>query len=184
MPMTDLDISKGLIIRELISNYDDDPNNNFKKQLVLWEKNSSARLSLFLVHFFDIHWMTLRWNPLIWIVFCRTLTHNDKFFFLFLNLDKVLKNSTSGKVACIWHIEQVQIDAIKIVPGSMITCHFSCGDPENECPALLCFSLICLQQGESWYLYLHFLELCCKKKKESFLCVEKLEFTNEGCNEI
>ena len=55
--MTDLDISKGLIIRELISNYDDDPNNNFKKQLVLWEKNSSACLSLFLVHYF-------LWHPL------------------------------------------------------------------------------------------------------------------------
>ena len=35
------------------------------------------------------------------------------FSFLFFNLDKVLKNSTPGKVACIWHIERVQIDAIK-----------------------------------------------------------------------
>ena len=30
-----------------------------------------------------------------------------------LNLNKILKNSTPGKVACVWHIEQVQIDAIK-----------------------------------------------------------------------
>ena len=28
-------------------------------------------------------------------------------------LNKILKNSTPGKVACIWHIERVQIDAIK-----------------------------------------------------------------------
>ena len=61
--MTDLDISKGLIIREL-------------KQLWWWpqqqlqktigfmrKKNSSAHLSHFSVHFFDIHWMTSRWNP-------------------------------------------------------------------------------------------------------------------------
>ena len=28
-------------------------------------------------------------------------------------MDKALKNSTPGKVACIWRIERVQIDAIK-----------------------------------------------------------------------
>jgi len=28
-------------------------------------------------------------------------------------MDKALKNSIPGKVACIWHIERVQIDAIK-----------------------------------------------------------------------
>ena len=32
---------------------------------------------------------------------------------LFLNLNKILKNLTPGKVACIWHFERVQIDAIK-----------------------------------------------------------------------
>ena len=36
----------------------------------------------------------------------------DEFSFLFLNLDKVLKNSSPGKVAFIWHIERVQIDVI------------------------------------------------------------------------
>ena len=36
-----------------------------------------------------------------------------KFSFLYFNLNKILTNSTPGKVACIWHIEQVQIDAIK-----------------------------------------------------------------------
>ena len=28
-------------------------------------------------------------------------------------IKSILKNSTPGKVACIWHIERVQIDAIK-----------------------------------------------------------------------
>ena len=37
----------------------------------------------------------------------------DEFSFLFLNLNKILKNWTPGKVAYIWHIEQVQLDAIK-----------------------------------------------------------------------
>ena len=30
-----------------------------------------------------------------------------------MNLNKILNNSTAGKVAYIWHIERVQIDAIK-----------------------------------------------------------------------
>ena len=30
-----------------------------------------------------------------------------------LSLNKILKNSIPGKVACIWHIEWIQIDAIK-----------------------------------------------------------------------
>ena len=39
--------------------------------------------------------------------------YDDEFSFLFLNLNKILKNSTPGKVAYIWHIERVQIDAMK-----------------------------------------------------------------------
>ena len=39
--------------------------------------------------------------------------YDDEFSFLFLNLNKILKNSTPGKVACIWPIERVQIEAIK-----------------------------------------------------------------------
>ena len=30
-----------------------------------------------------------------------------------MNLTKTLKNSTPGKVVCIWHIDQVQIDPMK-----------------------------------------------------------------------
>ena len=40
-------------------------------------------------------------------------TYDHKFSFLFLNLNKILKNSTPGKVAYLWHIERVQIEAIK-----------------------------------------------------------------------
>ena len=40
-------------------------------------------------------------------------TYDDEFSVFFLNLNKILKNSTPGKVACIWHIERVQIDEIK-----------------------------------------------------------------------
>ena len=39
-------------------------------------------------------------------------TYDDEFSFIFLNLNKILKNSTPGKIAGIWHIEQVQVDAI------------------------------------------------------------------------
>ena len=46
-----------------------------------------------------------------------------EFSFLFLNLNKILKNSTPGKVACIWHIERVQIDAIKFARTLI---HFFC----------------------------------------------------------
>ena len=30
-----------------------------------------------------------------------------------MNLNKILKNSTPGKVAYLWHIERVQIEVIK-----------------------------------------------------------------------
>ena len=43
----------------------------------------------------------------------RMWTYDDKFSFLSFNLNKILKNSTPGKVTCIWHIERVQIDVIK-----------------------------------------------------------------------
>ena len=40
-------------------------------------------------------------------------TYDGEFSFLFLNSNKILKNSTQAKVAYIWHIERVQIDVIK-----------------------------------------------------------------------
>ena len=64
------------ISREPIkSNHSDD----VKKQLDLWENNSSARASLFLVHFFDVH--------------CTTAT---SFPFPFWTWVKSFKNSTPG----------------------------------------------------------------------------------------
>ena len=39
-----------------------------------------------------------------------------------LNLNKILKNSTPGKLAFIWHIEQVQIDAIKFERTQIYFC--------------------------------------------------------------
>ena len=77
-------------------------NNRFNDQ-----NNSSARASRFLVHFFDVHCTTTTWNLLIW-------RFMEEISFLFLNLNKILKNSTPGKVAYIWHIERIQIDAIKL----------------------------------------------------------------------
>ena len=79
-------------------------NNRFNDQ-----NNSSARASRFLVHFFGVHCTTTTWNLVLW----RTWTYDDEFSFLFLNPNKILKNSTQGKVACIWHIERVRTDAIK-----------------------------------------------------------------------
>ena len=64
-------------------------NNRFNDQ-----NNSSARASLFLVHFFDVHCTTTTWNLLIQFdVLWRTWTYDDEFSFLFLNLNKIHKNS-------------------------------------------------------------------------------------------
>jgi len=76
------------------------------------QNNSSARASRFLVHFFYVHCTTTTWNLLI-SRFMDDVDNDDEFSFIFLNLNKILKNSTPGKVPCFWHIERVQIDAIK-----------------------------------------------------------------------
>ena len=108
-------ISWPFMVTELgsLSNYDDDHNDDFKKNNRFNDQNNSSALaSCFLVHFFDVHCTITTWNLLI----CRFIEDVDmrrRFFFLFLNQNKILKNSTPGKVACIWHNERVQIDAIK-----------------------------------------------------------------------
>ena len=43
----------------------------------------------------------------------RTWTYEDKFSFLYLNMDKVLNNSTPGKVAYICRIERFQNRRVK-----------------------------------------------------------------------
>ena len=67
----------------------------------------------FLVHFFDVRCATTTWNLLMPRSMKDVNIQRLIFLFLFLNLDKVLKNSTSGKIAYIWQIEQVQRDATK-----------------------------------------------------------------------
>ena len=45
-----------------LSNYDDDDNNNVKKQLVLWTKQKLYTCIRILIHFFDVHCTTTTWN--------------------------------------------------------------------------------------------------------------------------
>ena len=44
-----------------LSNYDDDDNNNIKKQLVLWVKQKLCTCIRILVHFFDVYCTTTTW---------------------------------------------------------------------------------------------------------------------------
>ena len=76
------------------------------------------------MHFFDVHCTTTTWILLIWR-FMEDVIYDDEFSFLVLNLNKIFKNSTPGKVACIWHIKRVQIDAIKF-ERTQIHCRRPC----------------------------------------------------------
>lgn len=76
------------------------------------QNNSSARASRFLVHFLDVHCLTMTWN-LLMRRFTKDVNIRRIIFFLFLNLNKVLKNSIPGELAYISHTERVQIYAIK-----------------------------------------------------------------------
>lgn len=52
------------------------------------------------------------------------------------------------------------------------TYHFSCSDPENEFLSPPCFSLLCLQQDESWYLCQSCLEQCYWKMEKNFMQIK------------
>ena len=82
-----------------LRNYEHDHNDNFKKQLVLWAKQQLCMcITLF--------------SPLLW----RPLNDYDLKLpnaTCYRGHGHMTTNSTPGKVACIWHIERVQIDAIK-----------------------------------------------------------------------
>ena len=54
-------------------------------------------------------WRETFWCNVLW----RTWTFDNNFSFFFLNLDKDLKNSTPGKIPCIWKIKQIQVDALR-----------------------------------------------------------------------
>ena len=63
-------------------------------------KTTALQVSRFLVHFFDVHPMTRRhtsYFDALWTMW----TYDNEFSLLFLNLNKILKNSTQGKVTCI-----------------------------------------------------------------------------------
>ena len=76
------------------------------------QKNNFARASRVLVHFFAVSARLRRENG-YFRVLCRTQTSNDEILFLFLNLDVVPRNSTSGGFAYIWQSKWVGIIAIK-----------------------------------------------------------------------
>ena len=91
-------------------NSHDDDDNNIIKTIGFMSKTTALHMDH---SFFDVHCTTTTRN-LLMRRFLGTWTYDDEFSFsLFLNLDKVLKNSTPGKIAYIWQIEQVQRDAIK-----------------------------------------------------------------------
>ena len=72
------------------SNYDDDDDDNAQKNnnWVYEQNNSSARASRFLVHLFTAR---PRQETSQCEVLCRTWTYDDKFSFLYLNMDKPLR---------------------------------------------------------------------------------------------
>ena len=77
------------------------------------QNNCSARASRFFVHFIDVRCTTTTWS----LPMRRFMENVDiwrQISFLYLNMDKVLNNSTPGKVAYICRIERFQIDALKI----------------------------------------------------------------------
>ena len=57
-------------------------------------------------------YISLTSTALVRLLICRFMEDVDIWWQIFLPLFE-LKNSTPGKVTCIWHIEWVQIDAIK-----------------------------------------------------------------------
>ena len=69
-----------------LSNHNHNNNNWFYE-----ENNSSARTSRFLVHFVDVHCTTTTWNLQMRRFMEDVNIHNDEFFFLFLNQDKIFK---------------------------------------------------------------------------------------------
>ena len=95
-----------------LSNYDDD-DDNFKKTIGLMIKTTALMCIMLFSRFL--------WRPLHhYQVKAHNLTFNGgrgdtttNFPSSQLNLNKFLTNSTPWKISCIWHIERVQLDAIK-----------------------------------------------------------------------
>ena len=77
------------------------------------QNNCSAHASRFLVYISLTSTARLQLETSQCDVLWRTWTYDDKCSFLYLNVDKALRNSTLGKVLYISRIERFQIDAIK-----------------------------------------------------------------------
>ena len=102
-----------IILGRLISNNNDDYNNSVKNNNWFYQQNNSSACAVcFLVHFFHVHCMSMTWN-LLMQRFMENMNIWQQFFVFFLNLHKVLKNSTPGKIPSIWKIKQIQIDALR-----------------------------------------------------------------------
>ena len=71
-----------------------------KKELIYEQNNLFTRASRFFIH--SLTSLHDSWCDVLW----GTLIYDDEFYFLFLNLDKVLKNSTPGESAFIWKIRK------------------------------------------------------------------------------
>ena len=100
---------RGLKLIGTLSNYDDDDNDNDnakkKKNNWFYEQNNSSAGPL-------TSTARLRCETSQCDVLWRTWTYDNKFFFLYLNMDKVLKNSPPKQVAYIARIERFQIDML------------------------------------------------------------------------
>ena len=99
-----------ILIQSLEANYHND---DFKRPIGLM----ITLFSTFLWRPLTVHCTTTTWNLLIWRFMENVdIRHDTTTNFpssFWTRLNNILKNSTPGKVACIWLIERVQIDAIK-----------------------------------------------------------------------
>ena len=109
-----------------LSNYDDDHSDDFKKNkqtIVLMMKTTALHVHHAYSYISLTSTARLRRETSQSAVLRWAWTYDDEFSFLFLNLNKILKNSNPGKVACFWYIERVIIDAIKFERTQI---HFFC----------------------------------------------------------
>ena len=103
-PVSPLSSSSLSLLIGSLSNFDDDHNDDFKKTIGpigLMIKTTALHVH----HAFQYISLTctvrLRRETPLFDVLWRTWTYGDEFSFLVLNVNKILQNSTLGKVACI-----------------------------------------------------------------------------------
>ena len=100
-PISPLSSSSLSLLIGSLSNYDDDHNDDFIKTVGLMIQTKALHVN----HAFQYISLTftarLRRETPLFDVLWRTCTYDEDFSFLSLNLNKILQNSTLGKVACI-----------------------------------------------------------------------------------